>query len=186
VEVVPVLEPQRETIRRHPNPSRLSRRRLVSALALFGCLVSVYLALYQYHVLHTVWDPIFGDGSRKVLTSPLSRALPISDAALGAAAYAWEAVIELAGRRDRWRTQPRLVLVVGLTATGIALTSVGLVISQPVLTGTFCTLCLLSAAVSFVVAGLVYEEVRAVVLGYLERALIARVGSGSGSGQRGE
>jgi uncharacterized membrane protein len=174
VEVVPMLEPGRETIQAHPNPSRLSRRRLVSALALVGCLVSVYLALYQYHVLHTVWDPIFGDGSRKVLTSPLSRALPISDAALGAVAYAWEAVIELVGRRDRWLTQPLLVSLVGVTAGGIALTSVGLVISQPVLTGTFCTLCLTSAAVSFVVAGLVYEEVRAVVASYLQQTPTGR------------
>ncbi len=152
------------------NPSRRSRRTLVSALALLGCAVSTYLALYQYHLLGSVWDPIFGDGSAKVLTSPLSRALPVSDATLGALAYAFEACVESAGRTDRWDTQAWLVALVGLTAAGMALTSVGLVVSQPVLTGTFCTLCLTSAALSFVIAGLVAEEVRAMLGGYLRGA----------------
>jgi uncharacterized membrane protein len=149
------------------DPSRRSRRTLVSALALLGCVVSIYLALYQYHVIGAVWDPFFGDGSSKVLTSPLSRALPVSDATLGALAYAFEALVESAGRDDRWYTQPWLVMLVGLTSAGLAVTSLGLIISQPVLTGTFCTLCLTSAAVSFVIAALVYEEVRAVLDSYL-------------------
>lgn len=143
------------------NPSRRSRRTLVTALALLGCAVAGYLALYQYHVIGSVWDPFFGEGSTKVLTSPISRALPVSDAALGAFAYAFEALVESAGRTDRWRTQRWLVLLVGLTAAGLAVTGVVLVVSQPLLTGTFCTLCLASAAVSFVIAALVWEEVHA-------------------------
>jgi hypothetical protein len=31
-----------------------------------------------------VWEPFFGDGSRTVLTSGISRLLPVPDAALGA------------------------------------------------------------------------------------------------------
>jgi uncharacterized membrane protein len=133
----------------------------VAALALLGCAVSTYLALYQYHVIGSVWDPFFGGGSAKVLTSSLSRALPVRDGALGAAAYAVEAALELSGRTDRWRTQPRLVLLLGLVAAGLAVTGIGLVLSQPLLAHAFCTLCLLSAAISISVAVLVSGEVRA-------------------------
>jgi hypothetical protein len=44
---------------------------------------------------------------------------------------------------------------------GLTLASVGLVVAQPLLAGTFCTLRLPSAAVSFAVAALVAEEVTA-------------------------
>lgn len=145
------------------NPSEFRTRARVVVLALFGCAVATYLALFQYHVLHSVWDPFFGDGSRKVLTSPISRMLPVSDAALGATAYLFEAVLDLIGGRTRWRDQPWAVLLLGVTATGLALTGVALVISQPLLTGTFCTLCLVSAAVSWVVLLLAAEEVLATV-----------------------
>lgn len=135
--------------------------------------MSTYLALYQYHVLGSVWDPFFGNGSEKVLTSSLSKALPISDATLGAIAYLWEGCVELAGaRRERWRTQPWLVLLVGATSLGLAVVSIALVTSQPLLTGTFCTLCLVSAAISLTVPWLVAEEVRAA--GWHVRALHAR------------
>jgi uncharacterized membrane protein len=143
------------------NPSRLARRVPVAALALLGCGVSTYLALFQYRVINRVWDPLFGEGSRKCLTSSLSRALPVSDAAIGAVAYAFEAVVELSGRNDRWNTQPRRVLLVGATATTLALTGAVLTVSQPALSGTFCTLCLSSAAISFLVAAGVSGEVRA-------------------------
>jgi uncharacterized membrane protein len=142
-------------------PSSFRSRVPVAALALCGCAISVYLALFQYGVVHSVWDPIFGDGSRKVLTSAVSRLLPVSDATLGAAAYLVEAVLELSGGRRRWHDRPWIVALLGLTAAALALTGVGLVITQPVLTGTFCTLCLTSAALSWVIALLVAREVRA-------------------------
>jgi Vitamin K epoxide reductase family len=146
---------------RSHNPSEYRYRMPVVLLALAGFAISVYLALFQYHVLPTVWDPIFGDGSQKVLTSPLSHLLPISDAALGAVAYLFEAVVELAGGRTRWRDRPWIVLVLGATAASLALVGVFLVISQPVLTSTFCTLCIASAAISWVVLPLVAGEVLA-------------------------
>jgi uncharacterized membrane protein len=142
------------------NPSRFTRLP-VAALALLGSGVSTYLALYQYRVINRVWDPVFRGGSKKVLDSSLSRALPVPDAALGAAAYAFEAVLELVGRRDRWRTQPKLVLLVGAASATFALTGTVLTVSQPMLSGTFCTLCLTSAAISLLVAAGVSGEVRA-------------------------
>lgn len=79
------------------NPSALRARSPVAVLAFAGCLSSTYLALCQYHVLTTGRDPFFGTGSRTVLTSALSRALPVSDASIGATAYLFETVVELAG-----------------------------------------------------------------------------------------
>ncbi|RCV50345.1 vitamin K epoxide reductase family protein [Marinitenerispora sediminis] len=154
---------------RSGNPSRWGRRLPVVVLALLGCVVSGYLALYQYGVLADVWDPFFGEGSRAVLTSPLSEALPVRDAALGCAAYLFEAVAESAGGRRRWREHPWTVLLVGATAAALALTGLLLVIAQPLLTGTFCTLCLVSAGISFAVAALVAGEVAAALRVVLDR-----------------
>jgi len=56
-------------------------------LALVGCAIATYLALFQYGVVATVWEPLFSEGSRIVLSSRLSHVLPVSDAALGAAGY---------------------------------------------------------------------------------------------------
>lgn len=143
------------------NPSAWRHRLPVAAVALIGFAISTYLALYQYEVLDRVWDPLFGDGSRKVLTSSLSRALPVRDAALGAAAYLAEAAIELSGGRRRWRDRPWLVLLTGAVAAALVLTGLALTVAQPLLTGTFCTLCLASAAASLVIAALLVREVRA-------------------------
>jgi uncharacterized membrane protein len=144
-------------------PSRWRARLPVAALALAGCAVSTYLALFQYGVLDSVWDPIFGDGSRQVLTSPLSEALPVRDAALGAVAYFAEFVLEISGGRRRWHDRPWLVALLGLAAVGLGLVGLVLVVSQPLLTGTFCTLCVCSALISFVVLALVRHEVLATV-----------------------
>ncbi|WP_219417045.1 vitamin K epoxide reductase family protein [Pseudonocardia nigra] len=133
----------------------------VAVLALVGAGIATYLTLFQLGVLDTVFEPFFGDGSRRVLTSPVSRALPVPDAALGAVAYLAELVLELSGGRDRWRRRPWLVLLLGLVAAGFALDGVALLILQPTLTGTFCTLCVCSALISFAVAFLVRREVLA-------------------------
>lgn len=43
------------------------------------------------------WDPFFGDGTRRVLDSDVSRAWTISDAGLGAVSYMLEALSGLMG-----------------------------------------------------------------------------------------
>lgn len=148
---------------RTSSPSAWSARIPVAILALIGCGISTYLALFQYHVLPQVWDPIFGNGSHKVLTSVISRALPVSDAALGAAAYLIEAAVELSAGTRRWHRRPWLVAFLGLIAAGLAVVGILLLIAQPALTGTFCTLCVCSAAISFTVAALVSREVLATI-----------------------
>jgi len=67
-------------------PSALSHRRPVALLALAGALIAAYLSLFELGVTHEVWDPLFGDGSRAVLTSTLATSLPVPDAVLGVVA----------------------------------------------------------------------------------------------------
>jgi uncharacterized membrane protein len=131
-------------------------RPAVVLLALVGCGVASVLTLYQLGVLDTVWEPFFGDGSHRVLTSQLSQALPVPDAALGAVAYLAEAVLAAVGTPDR----PRVVLAAGVVAAGLGLAALGLLAAQVFLVGGFCTLCLVSAALSLAIVGLVVPEVR--------------------------
>jgi uncharacterized membrane protein len=131
------------------NPSKWSHRLPVLLLALAGCGIATYLALYQLHVLPTVWEPMFGNGSTVILRqSAIAHFLPIPDAAMGAGVYLLEALAELPGDQSRWRTKPWAVVLLGLVATGLGVAAVVLVVCQPLLFGHFCTLCLASAACS--------------------------------------
>jgi uncharacterized membrane protein len=151
------------------SPSAWSRRAPVVVLALIGCAIAAYLALYQVGVTACVPDPIFGRGSEVVLTSFVARLLPVPDAALGAAAYLVEAILAAAGGSERWRTAPWLVLAFGAVVLALALTGLGLLVAQPLVFHTGCTLCLASAVISLVNAWLVRDEVLA-TLRYLQRA----------------
>jgi uncharacterized membrane protein len=142
------------------NPSSWQHRLPVLVLALVGCAVSSYLTLYQWHVTTSVWDPIFGArSSEAVLTSFVSRYLPLPDATLGALAYGVEAIVTAAGGTDRSRTHPWLVILFGLVLVGLALTSIALVLIQVLVIHSMCTLCLCSAALSLINAGLGHAEV---------------------------
>ena len=153
-----------------PNPSAWSRRVPVVVLALLGCAIATYLTLYQWHVTTSVWDPFFGSqSSEAVLTSAISRSLPLPDATLGALAYLVEAIVTALGGSDRWWSTPWLVVIFGLVLAGLALTSLALVLTQVFLVHALCTLCLGSAAISFVNAWLGRDEVAA-TLGALKRA----------------
>jgi uncharacterized membrane protein len=132
----------------------MSRRVVAIVLALTGCAVATVLALFQLGVLHSVWEPLFGDGSRRVLTSQLSRMLPVPDAALGAAAYLAEAVLAGLGSPAR----PRIVVAAGAVAAGLGLAGLGLLAVQAFIVGAFCTLCLVSAVLSLTIAALVVPE----------------------------
>jgi hypothetical protein len=129
------------------NPTAAGKRRAIAGLALAGLCVSGYLTLYQVGLLSSVWDPFFGRGSRAVL----DWTHPFPDAALGVAAYAAEVVLSLIGDDDRWRTMPWTVIGFGVVIVVGALTSVALMITQPVGVGAWCTLCLASAAISLII-----------------------------------
>ena len=131
-----------------------TRTALLTWLALGGFAVASYLALYQLQTLPTVWEPLFGNGSKLILHSSLARSLPIPDAALGAVGYLTEVLcVAVRARSPAW---------VGVFYKGVvtifALASVVLIALQWGYFHAWCTLCLLSAGLSFVIAGVVISE----------------------------
>ncbi len=134
----------------------------IAGLALLGLVTSSYLAAYQLGVVASVWDPLFGHGSERVLTSTVSRLLPVPDATLGAAAYATDAVLSLV-LVARVAAVRAVATVLALVATGGAVVAVVLVYLQPLVAGSFCSLCLVSAVLSVLVAVGAVSELRDVV-----------------------
>ncbi|HEU5325624.1 MAG TPA: vitamin K epoxide reductase family protein [Candidatus Limnocylindria bacterium] len=143
------------------NPSRWGERIPILVLALIGLGIASYLAAFQFGLTRDVFDPFFGDGSRTVLTSGVSRVLPIPDAALGAVGYITDVASGVVGGRERWRTMPWIVILFGLAVGPLGATSIVLVILQPVMFDAWCTLCLASAAISIAMIGPAFDEVLA-------------------------
>jgi nucleoside-diphosphate-sugar epimerase len=135
------------------NPSSWSQRIPIIALAMVGLFVSRYLAAYQLGHIDAVWDPFFdGDsadaqnGTEEVITSAVSEAWPVSDAAVGAYTYALEIVTGIVGSRARWRTMPWLVILFGLMIAPLGIVSISFIIIQPIVIGTWSTIALIGAA----------------------------------------
>lgn len=143
------------------NPSEWGERLPIVGLALVGLAIATYLSLFQYGVFDTVWEPFFGDGSRTVLTSKLSDVLPVKDAALGAFGYLLDAVTGVIGGTKRWRTMPWIVILFGIFVGPLGAISVLLVVAQPVLYGSYCTLCTVSAVISLAMIPPAVDEVLA-------------------------
>lgn len=141
------------------NPSSWVQRAPLIATALMGWFISRYLAAYQLGYIDSAWDPFFGEGSERVLSSEVSKAWPISDAGLGAFAYTFEALMGFMGGIKRWRTMPWMVLFFGILVIPLGLVHIALVVMQPVLVGHWCTLCLAAAAIMLVMIPLAVDEV---------------------------
>jgi uncharacterized membrane protein len=153
------------------NPSTWAQRLPIVGLACLGAVVAGYLSLFQFGVLGSVWEPFFGNGSERVLTSPVSRLLPIPDAALGLLGYLADAITGMIGGRHRWRTMPWIVVLFGIAVGPLGAVSILLVILQPVMFGTFCTLCLVTAFVSVLMIGPALDELLA-SLQHLKRVAV--------------
>lgn len=151
------------------NPAAWGQRLPIIILAIVGFGIATYLSLFQFKVLDTVWEPFFGNGSQKILTSKTSRILPIPDAALGALGYLTDAVTGAVGGKSRWRTMPWIVIAFGLAVGPLGFISVLLVVLQPVMYDAWCTLCLASAVISIVMIGPAMDEMLA-SLQYMKRA----------------
>ena len=99
------------------NPSAWRQRIPVALLAGVGVLISIYLALFQWGLVDSVWDPVFGQGSKRVLTSDaaerMDALLHVPDAALGAWAYSSEVLFALVGSTRRWQFRPWMVVLFG-------------------------------------------------------------------------
>lgn len=143
------------------NPSSLKQRLPIVLLALAGFVIAAYLTLFQVKMISDVWEPFFGDGSRRILNSYISHLLPVPDAALGAAGYLLDAVTGIIGGRGRWRTMPWMVILFGVAVGPLGAISVLLVIFQPVLFNAWCTLCLATALISVLMIGPAMDEVLA-------------------------
>lgn len=154
------------------NPSAWSQRVPIAILAAIGAGISIYLALYQWKLIDTVWDPIFGDGTANVLESDASKTMHrwfgISDAALGAVAYLGDAVFGMAGTTRRWQYRPWMVILFGIDVIPLGFVSATLVVVQGAVVGSWCTLCLVTAAISLILIPLAADEVWA-TLQYLRR-----------------
>lgn len=141
------------------NPSSWPQRAPIIALALVAFLMSRFMAAYQLGYIDYSWDPFFGDGTIRILDSDVSRAWPVSDAGFGATAYMIEALSGFMGGRNRWRTMPWMVLMFGVLVVPLGVVSIILVILQPVMVGTWCTLCLGTALLMLLMIPLAVDEI---------------------------
>lgn len=144
------------------NPSTWPQRLGIVALAFVQFFAARQLAAYQLGHTASVWDPFFGEGTRRVLDSDVSKAFPVSDAGFGAVTYLVEALTGLLGGTRRWRTMPWAVLLFGVLVVPVGVVSIILVVLQPVAVGAWCSLCLLTAALTvFMIAPAADEVVAA-------------------------
>jgi hypothetical protein len=154
------------------NPSAWGQRIPICLLASVGFLIAAYMGLYQWRLISDVWDPIFGEQTRRVLDSGVSeqmrRWLRLPDAVVGALAYLGDAIFGLAGSTRRWQFRPWLVILFGIDVIPLGIVSAVLVVLQGTIVGNWCFLCLVTAAISLILVALAYDEVWSCLL-YLHR-----------------
>lgn len=145
------------------NPSTAGQRLPIMFLAFIGFILSRYLAAFQLGHIETIWDPFFGSGTEMVLTSSVSKAFPISDAGLGALTYLLDVVAAAIGGKQRWKTMPWAVILFGFMIIPAGVTSIVLVMLQPISVGAWCTICLATAFVMLIMVPPAVDEVLASV-----------------------
>src|SRR5579885_116586 len=123
------------------NPSAYGHRTMIIILAIAAFLAANYLACFELGYLRSVWDPFFGSGTKAVLTSRISRAFPVPDAGLGAVVYLLDALVTGIGDQRRWCSAPWAVLLFALLVAPAGIAAIVLVILQPLVVGSWCTLC---------------------------------------------
>ncbi len=147
------------------NPSKWSQRLKVVFIASIATGIAIYMGLYQWRIIDTVWDPIFKDQTMKVLDSDVSKQITawigIPDAILGALAYLGDVIFALAGSTRRWYSRPWLVILFGLDVIPLGVVSAILVFLQGKVVGSWCFLCLVTGVISIILIFLAYNEVRA-------------------------
>ena len=145
------------------NPSTAGQRIPIMLLGFIGYLAARYLAAYQLGHIDSVWDPFFGNDTATVLSSDVSKAFPISDAGLGALTYLLDVIAASIGGRDRWRSLPWAVILFGLMIIPSGVTSITLVMLQPISVGAWCTICLFTAFIMLLMVPPAVDEVLASV-----------------------
>lgn len=162
----PEVRNEHQHVAIHPwgyNPSSWKQRIPVCVLAAIAAVIAAYMALYQWRLIPTVFDPIFGDQSRRVLDSDVAakmdRLFGIPDAAVGALAYFGDAIFGLAGSTRRWQYRPWLVILFGIDVIPLGIVSAVLVALQATVVGDWCFLCIVTAIISLILVYLAYDEV---------------------------
>lgn len=154
------------------NPSDWSQRIPICVLAAVAFVIAVYMGLYQWRLIDSVWDPVFGDQTAKVLDSDVSESMRywflVPDAAFGALAYLGDAVFGVAGSTRRWQYRPWLVILFGIDVIPLGIVSAVLVVLQGAVVGQWCFLCLVTAVLSLILVYMAYDEVWSCLL-YLHR-----------------
>lgn len=137
-------------------PSSWFQRLPIILLAIVGFHISQYMTAYQLGHTGGIWDPFFTagsgpkNGSEFITTSWVSEAWPVPDAGLGALTYMLEIITGLVGSSRRWRTMPWLVFLFGIMIVPLGVVSITFIVIQPILLGTWCTVCLIAAAAMLV------------------------------------
>jgi nucleoside-diphosphate-sugar epimerase len=146
------------------SPSSWLQRLPIIALGLFGFFIARYLTAYQLEHVGAVWEPFFSGGNGKngtefIITSDVSRAWPIPDAGLGATSYMIEALMGAMGTSTRWRSMPWMVTFFFILVVPLGGVSIFFIIIQPIMIGTYCTLCLIAALAMLIMIPLTLDEV---------------------------
>jgi hypothetical protein len=145
------------------NPSSWDQRIPICLLAGVAFIISAYLALYQWRLIDSAWDPFFGEQTQRVLDSDVSHRMQrwfgMPDAALGAIAYLGDVVFGLAGSTRRWQYRPWLVILFGIDVIPLGGVSAILVLIQFTVLGEWCFLCLVTAVISLILVYWAYDEV---------------------------
>lgn len=152
------------------NPSSWRPRIITTCLAMLCWSFSRYMALFQLGYIDHIWDPIFKDGTLRVITSQISHDFPVSDAGLGAFGYTLEFLLGWQGSIRRWYTMPWLVMLFGLLVVPVSVVSIVLIILQPVVVGAWCTWCLATAACMLIMILLTGSELIATI-GFLRQSV---------------
>lgn len=145
------------------SPSTYEQRLPIIALGFVGLLISRILTAYQLGHIEGVWEPFFaGQGGRNgtefIITSDVSKAWPIPDAGLGTVSYMFEVLMGAMGGRQRWRTMPWMVAAFGVVVVPLGVVSIYFIIIQPIMIGTWCTLCLAAALAMLVMIPFTLDE----------------------------
>ena len=156
------------------SPSSWLQRAPVIALAFVAFYLSRYMASFQLGHIKSAWDPFFGDGTERILTSDVSRAFPVSDAGLGAYAYMIEILSGFMGDARRWRTMPWMVALFGIAVVPLGIISTVLIILQPLAVGAWCTFCLISGALMLIMVALSLDEIVAMVQFLIQSKRVGR------------
>lgn len=141
------------------NPSAWSERIPIVVLAIVAMFTALYLAAYQLGGVDSVWDPVFGDGTERVLDSELSHLFPVPDALLGSLGYLIDWVFGLVGGTKRYKTLPWAVIIFGIGIIPFGLTSIFLGLAMPTIVGAGCFLCAMNAVIAVILIPFAWDEI---------------------------